>query len=157
MKTHILSALILMASSPAIACESTSIGDLSVVGPWSRATIGAGRPAVFYVAITNGGASDDALLAISTPAANMPMLHETIVTDGVASMLHAMSIPLPAGQTVQLAPGGYHGMLMGLTAALTEGETFPITLTFEVAGDVTVNVEVLSLRAEGPDCGTDGQ
>jgi len=157
MKTQIISTLILMAASPAIACESTTFGDLSIANPWSRATIGAGRPAVFYVAITNDGASDDALVAISTPAAGRPMLHETTVTDGVASMPHAMSIPLPAGQTVQLAPGGYHGMLMGLTAALKEGETFPVTLTFVVAGDVTVNAEVLSLRVEGPDCETDGQ
>ena len=50
------------------------------------------------------------------------MLHETVVTDGIASMPHAISIPVPAGQTVELAPGGYHGMLMGLTTALKEGD-----------------------------------
>jgi copper(I)-binding protein len=87
----------------------------------------------------------------------MPMLHETVVKDGIASMPHAMSIPVPAGQSVQLAPGGFHGMLMGLTAALKEGDSFPVTLSFERAGAVTVNVEVLSLRSEGPDCADAGQ
>jgi copper(I)-binding protein len=112
---------------------------------------------VFYVEITNSGSSDDALVGISTPAAGMPMLHETVVTDGIASMPHAMSVPVPAGQTVQLAPGGYHGMLMGLTAVLKEGDRFPVTLTFEKAGEVTANVDVLPLRSEGPDCADAGQ
>jgi len=58
---------------------------------------------------------------------------------------------------VLLAPGGYHGMLMGLTTALKEGDSFPVTLSFEKAGEVTVNVDVLSLRAEGPDCADAGQ
>ena len=99
----------------------------------------------------------DALIGIATPAAGMPMLHESVVTDGVASMPHAMSIPVPAGKTVDLSPGGYHGMLMGLTAALKEGDSFPVTLTFETAGEVTVDVDVLSMRAEGPDCEHAGQ
>ena len=48
-------------------------------------------------------------------------------------------------------------MLMGLTAALKEGDSFPVTLTFETAGEVTVDVDVLSMRAEGPDCEHAGQ
>ena len=68
------------------------------------------------------------------------------------SMPHAMSVPVPAGETIKLAPGGYHGMLMGLTAPLKEGERYPVTLTFERAGEVTVDVEVVSMRAEGPAC-----
>jgi copper(I)-binding protein len=128
------------------------LGDLTIQHAWSRATIGADRPGVFYVEITNGGDEDDALTSIATPAAGMPMLHETVVTDGVASMPHAMSMPVPAGATSKLGPGGFHGMLMGLTAALKEGESFPVTLTFERAGEVTVDVEVVSMRAEGPSC-----
>ena len=69
------------------------------------------------------------------------MLHETVVTDGIASMPHAMSVPVPAGQSVALAPGGYHGMLMGLTNAFKEGDSFPVTMTFEKAGEVTVTVD----------------
>jgi copper(I)-binding protein len=152
MKSLILSALLALSAAPVLACETVTLGDLTIEHAWSRATIGADRPGVFYVAITNNGSTDDALIGIATPAAGMPMLHETVVTDGVASMPHAMSIPVPAGQTVELAPGGYHGMLMGLTTALKEGDSFPVTLTFQNAGEVIVNVEVLPLRAEGPDC-----
>lgn len=152
MNRPILSAVLLLSATPVLACETVTLGDLTIEHAWSRATIGAGRPGVFYVEITNNGRADDALIGIETPAAGMPMLHETVVTDGVASMPHAMSIPVPAGKTVALAPGGYHGMLMGLTTALNEGDSFPVTLSFQNAGAAEVNVEVLSLRAEGPDC-----
>jgi copper(I)-binding protein len=155
---HFLLAAALILSAPAVmACETVTIGDLTIEHAWSKATIGAGRPGVFYVEVTNAGSVDDALIGIATPAAGMPMLHETVVKDGIASMPHAMSIPVPAGQNVQLSPGGYHGMLMGLTTALKEGDSFPVTLSLEKAGEVTVNVDVLSLRAEGPDCADAGQ
>ncbi|MFN4156695.1 MAG: copper chaperone PCu(A)C [Paracoccaceae bacterium] len=156
MKTLILATALAMAAPAAFACETFTVGDLTLEHAWSRATIGPGRPGVFYVEITSAGATDDALVGISTPAAGMPMLHETVITDGIASMPHAMSIPVLAGQSVQLAPGGYHGMLMGLTTALKEGDSFPVTLTFEKAVEVMVNVEVLPLRAEGPDCADAG-
>ncbi len=157
MRTPILAALLSLVGLPALACETFTIGNLMIEHAWSRATIGADRPGVLYVEITNTGSADDALVGIATPVAGMPMLHETVVTDGVASMPHAMSVPVPAGQTVALAPGGYHGMLMGLTTTLEEGEGFPVTLTFRDAGEVTVPVEVLSMRAEGPDCEHAGQ
>ncbi len=157
MKALILFAVLAQPAAPVLACETFTLGDLTIEHAWSRATIGADRPGVFYVEITNNGSADDALVGIKTSAAGMPMLHETVVTDGIASMPHAMSIPVPADQNVQLAPGGYHGMLMGLTTALKDGDSFPLTLTFQNAGDITVPVEVLSMRAEGPDCEHAGQ
>lgn len=157
MKRLILATALLLSAPAALACETATVGGLTIQHAWSKATIGADRPAVFYVEINNAGSSDDALVGISSPAAGMPMLHQTVVTDGIASMPLIMSVPVPAGQTVRLAPGGYHGMLVGLTTALKEGDRFPVTLTFEKAGEVTVSLDVLSLRAEGPDCGDAGQ
>lgn len=157
MKPLILSAILTLTAPAAFACDSVTSGDVTVWRAWSKVTIGADRPGVLYVGITNKGNTDDALVGVATPVASLPMLHETVVTYGVASMPHAMKVPIPAGASVVLAPGGYHGMLMGLTAALKDGDRFPATLTFEKAGDVTINVEVLPLRAEGPDCGDAGQ
>ena len=157
MKTLILTTALSLTAPAAFACETFTVGNITVQHAWSRATIGAGRPGVFYVEIINAGAKDDALIGIATAAAGMPMLHETVVTEGIASMPHALSIPVLAGQTVELAPGGYHGMLMDLTAAFKEGDSFPVTLNFQTAGEVTINVEVLSLRAEGPGCEHAGQ
>ena len=153
MKNTVLALSLLFAAPMAQACETFTIGDISVQNAWSRASIGTGRPAVLYLEITNNGTKDDALLGLTTPAASMPMLHETTVTDGVAAMPHAASIPIPAGKTVALSPGGFHGMLMGLTDPLVEGQTFPITLTFEQAGNLDVTVDILSMRAKGAACG----
>lgn len=97
MRTPILAALLSLVGLPALACETFTIGNLMIEHAWSRATIGAERPGVLYVEITNTGSADDALVGIATPVAEMPMLHETVVTDGVASMPHAMSVPVPAG------------------------------------------------------------
>ena len=144
--------LLLLLAAPALACEAWTVGGITVERAWSRASIGAERPGIVYATIRNDGTEDDALVAIATPAAAMPMLHETVVTDGVARMPHVMSVPVPAGATVMLEPGGLHAMLNDLTAALDEGAAFPVTLTFERAGEVTVTAEVVSLAGTGPSC-----
>ena len=150
---HLLAFLVLsLATSPAMACETVQLGSLEISEAWSRASIGMARPGAFYVTIRNTGATDDALAGIATPVSGKPMLHETVVKDGVASMPHAPAIPVPADSTVQLEPGGYHGMLMGLTQVLKEGETFPVTLTFREAGDVTVPVAIRGMGAKDAGC-----
>jgi copper(I)-binding protein len=152
MKTCFLALPFILSAGAAAAGGTATAGGIAVEDAWSRATIGASRPGVAYLTIRNEGAEDDALLSIATPAAAMPMLHETVVTNGVATMPHVTSIPVPAGGTVALEPGGFHAMLMDLAAPLEEGATFPVTLTFETAGEVTVEAEVLSLAAQSPDC-----
>ena len=144
--------LVLTANAALADCASWSLGDLTVTKPWSRATMGAQRPGVFYVEIRNAGAAEDALTKIATPAAKTPMLHETVVKDGVASMIHADSVPIPAEGEAALAPGGRHGMLMGLSAALKEGESFPLTLSFAKAGDLEIQVEVARFNGMKPPC-----
>ena len=152
MKRLTITLALLLAAPAAVACETFKAGEITVEKAWSRASIGTQRPGVLYLTIHNRGASDDALVSISTPIAEQPMLHETRVTEGVASMPHVMDVPVPAGQTVELRPRGYHGMLMGLTETLEEGASFPVTLTFEEAGELTVPAEVLSMRAEAMEC-----
>ena len=90
---HFLLAAALTLSAPAaMACETVAIGDLTVEHAWSKATIGAGRPGVFYVEITNTGSTDDALVGIATPAAGMPMLHETVVQDGIDGISRGIGV-----------------------------------------------------------------
>jgi hypothetical protein len=153
MKLLLVLTLLASPGMASAACEPVQAGDLAVSGVWSRASIGTSRPGVVYLTIRNDGAEDDRLTGIATPAAAMPMLHETVMEDGVANMPHVMAIPVPAGATVALAPGGFHAMLMDLAAPLKEGGTFPVTLTFERAGPVTVEAEILSLASQGPACG----
>ena len=71
--------------------------------------------------------------------------------DSVARMIHLDALDLPAGRMVRFAPGGMHLMLMGLAGKLDEGASFPLTLTFERAGAITVGVPVLGVAATGPE------
>lgn len=147
-----VSALFAASAAAAQDCSSVTVGDLTVTQAWARATIGADRPAVLYLMIRNDGAADDQLEALATPTATMPMLHQTVVENGVAQMPHAEHVLVPAGGTLALEPGGYHGMLMGLVEALEAGDTFPVTLAFQSGTKVTVEVQVLPLPSQGPEC-----
>ncbi|HSQ71610.1 MAG TPA: copper chaperone PCu(A)C, partial [Rubrivivax sp.] len=65
----------------------------------------------------------------------------------VMRMREIPAIEIPAGQTVELRPGGLHVMFIGLTQTLDNGASFPLTLRFEKAGEVKVEVQV---RNQGP-------
>lgn len=152
MKILIPVIIALLSATPALACGVTTAGGIEIENAWSRASVGTDRPGVVYLTIRNTGPADDALMGVATTAADMPMLHETVVTDGIASMPHVMAVPVPAGATIALEPGGLHAMLMGLTQSLDLGATFPVTLMFRDAGAVAVDVQILGLAAKGPEC-----
>lgn len=110
---------------------------------WIRPPMGPGSPAAGYLTITGGDAAD-ALVGASTPIATDTQIHETTAgTDGMAGMQEVDRIDVAAGATVTFEPGGYHIMFMDPDAAMLEvGGTVELTLTFETAGDVTVEAEV---------------
>jgi copper(I)-binding protein len=89
-----------------------------------------------------GGKSADRLVDGSTTRAAMVHLHTVEEQDGVAKMRAVDGVAVPAGQRVELAPKGTHVMLMGLGKPLAAGESFPLVLTFEQAGELAVNVAV---------------
>lgn len=96
-----------------------------------------------FLTLHNPGTTADKLVGASTPVAAMVEMHQSSVdANGVATMTKVDSIEIPAGQQVSLSPDGYHIMLMGLTAPLTEGTPFNVTLDFETAADVTLPVTV---------------
>jgi copper(I)-binding protein len=68
----------------------------------------------------------------------------------VMRMRQVEEIALPAGQTVELKPGGYHLMFVGLKAPLKAGDKFPLKLRFEKAGEVEVTVNVDPATAGTP-------
>lgn len=153
MSRSMLSTLALvLAAAPALACEAVTVGDITVEQAWSRVSLGTERPGVIYLTIRNAGEADDALTGIATPVAGLPMIHETVDTNGVVSMPHVMEVPVPAVGTVALEPGGYHAILMELSEPLEEGASFPVTLSFEEAGEVTIDVQVLSIAARESGC-----
>lgn len=131
-----------------VACTSSSgspspSGTITVTDAWARPAMSMSGAGAAYLTITNGTAQDDALIAVKTSAASNPELHETTAMgSGMTGMQPVGKVPVPAGQTVKLEPGGYHIMLINLTSELKAGATIQLTLTFEKAGDISVTAEV---------------
>jgi copper(I)-binding protein len=126
------------------------LGPLEIDTPWSRTTPGDAPNGVIYVTIKNTGAEPDRLTGVESPAADQTQIHDMKVEGDVSSMWLIGELDVPAGQTVALAPDHAHIMLVGLKKPLEVGQTFPLTLTFEKAGSVTVEVTVEPAGAMGP-------
>lgn len=97
-----------------------------------------------FLTIKNTSAAADRLLGASCGAAMMTQVHETKMDGGVMAMREVTAIEIPAGQIVELKQGGYHIMLMDLKQDVKAGETTACTLKFENAGEVTVELQVMS-------------
>ncbi|MEM7440644.1 MAG: copper chaperone PCu(A)C [Pseudomonadota bacterium] len=132
----------LLATSPALAHEY-KVGDLTIDHPISFETPKNARAGGGYMMITNAGDAADKLVEVRADFPQV-MIHLSTVDDqGVARMEHVMALDIPAGETVELKPGGYHVMFMGLNGdPLEEGETIPATLVFEKAGEIEVVFKV---------------
>ena len=113
---------------------------IQIENAWSRAAM-AGRTGVVYLTITDTGAPDR-LTAASSPVASKADLHESFTDNGVAKMRDVTTLPVEPGKPLTLSPDGYHIMLTGLKQPLKQGDTFPVTLSFAKAGQVTATVTV---------------
>lgn len=141
-----LSALAITLALPVLAAaHDYRLGDLEIIHPRIFET--AARTGGGYVTIANNGDTDDALI---DARADFPkvQVHESYEEDGVARMRHVERIALPAGETVELAPGGYHVMFMGLPGPLKAGDEVPVTLVFEKAGEIEVRFKVIERNGE---------
>lgn len=127
------------------AADTVKAGDLTLSGGWLRAML-PGQPAGGgYITIANGGAAADRLVAVSTPAAGKSEIHSMEMKDNVMVMRPVDGgVEIPAGQTVELKPGGLHLMFMQVTEPFKEGQSLPVTLEFEKAGKVELTLPVKS-------------
>jgi copper(I)-binding protein len=142
-------ALALMIATPALAQDHPEEMHIHDVYARSNGSVG-GSGAVFFM-IHNNTETDDRLIAVSTDVAEKAELHTHIESaDGVMQMTQIEGgIALPSGEMHELARGGDHVMLMGLTRALKDGDTFALTLTFEKAGEVQIQATVDNARKPG--------
>jgi copper(I)-binding protein len=122
---------------------------ISVAHPWARATPPNAATAAAYVTLTATGPADR-IVGASTPVAGAAEIHETTNDQGVMKMRPVAALALEPGKTVTFAPGGYHIMLTGLKQPLQAGTHFPLTLRFEHAAPVAVEVTVEAIGAGAP-------
>ena len=143
------------ASIFAIAAAARADSDaIEVREVYSRASIGQATAGVVYLTLVNRASRPDRLVAASTPAARRVDLHMTERVGDIVKMRRLETLAIPAGEDVVFGPGGAHIMLSGLEAPLREGGHFELTLQFETAGPVTVEVPVRSIAAGAEGHGT---
>ena len=94
-----------------------------------------------YVTLT--ATADDRLVSVSTPAAGRVEIHESKIESNMMMMRELKEgLPLPAGQAVELKPGGNHIMLLAVAQPLADGQSIPLTLNFASAAAVTVQAAI---------------
>jgi len=126
-----------------------ALADILVEDPYARSSSPAARVGAAFMVISNTGDEDDRLISATTNAAKRVELHTHVITDGVAKMMEVDGgFVVPAHGEVLLQRGGYHVMMMGLTAPLVQGETVTLHLVFEKAGEMTLEVTVDSERQD---------
>lgn len=120
------------------------VGDIAVVQPFAVPTPpGATTGAGYIRELSNKGAADDRLVGVSAAIADHVEMHSMTMDGNVMRMRQVPAIVIPAKGTVDLSPGhGYHLMLVGLKQPLKVGDRIPVTLTFEKAGPVDVDLAV---------------
>ena len=142
-----LAMVVLIFSAVSAAAEKT----IALEDAWSRATAQGVDIGVGFVTIKNNGDTPDRLVSASAASAERTEIHEMQMENGVMRMRPVTGgVPIPAGGSVVLGPGGYHLMFMGLKGPLKDGDAFPASLTFEHAGTLEVTFQVGSAGASGP-------
>lgn len=145
-----LALLLLPTTLPARAqAPAPTAGTITIEQPWARAAVQGGTGGVFLT-IRNSGQQADRLVSVTSPLPRATELHTTVRDGDVMRMRPVEAIEVPPGGSVTLRPGGLHVMLVGLSQPMTAGGTVPVTLTFERAGAVPVQVPVLAAGASGP-------
>lgn len=129
------------------------LGPLHIGHPYARSTPPGASVGAAYLSISNKGQSSDRLVRASTPRAQAVELHSMSMEGNIMRMRQVQGIAAVAGSTVKLEPGGFHLMLTGLKQPLKAGERFPLTLIFEKAGQVTVDIVVQEAAAAGDHAG----
>ncbi len=136
---------------PSAGAEDYGVGALRIAKPWMRATPRGASVAGGYMRITNSGATPDRLVGGSTEAATRLEIHSMIMDQGVAKMRPvAGGLEIKPGETVELRPGSFHIMLMGLKLPLEAGQKVKGTLEFETAGKIEIEYQVEAIGAASP-------
>lgn len=145
MKRNALCALVLMALGFAVA---PAFAQVTVTDAWVRGTVPS--QTVTGAFMTLSSAQDAAVIGVQSSAAGTVEIHEMRMENDVARMRHIDRLPLAAGQTLELRPGGYHLMLIDLKQALKPGDRVPLTLRIEHPGGAVQQIAVeASVRALG--------
>lgn len=143
MKSWVLALVLLL---PLAACGQPA--EVAVTDAWARDSVGRTASAAVFMTISSPGA--DRLIGASSPVARKTDLMTMEMTGGAMNMAYLDAIDIPAGVPVSLDPSGLHVWLEDLHQPLKAGQTFPLVLEFEKAGERRVAVSVIEPAAAPP-------
>lgn len=146
---------ITLAAAAALTLGTSAFADITIENPYARASgMGAIAGAAFMTIVNTGDEDDRLILATSNVAERVELHTHLIDANGVARMVEVEDgFPIPAGGTHSLQRGGDHVMFMGLRKPFEQDDTISVTLTFEKAGEMTVEIPVDLTRAPTPGTG----
>lgn len=121
---------------------------LKVVNAWARPTVAEQMATGAYMKIMPN--KDGAIVGVSSKVADVAEIHEMKMEGDVMRMRAVEGLPVKAGSAVELAPGGYHVMLMGLNQSVSEGQPFELTLTFKAADGSESSIPVNVVPGKDP-------
>lgn len=139
MRRFVLSTVALCIAA-SVSAADVKVGNLSIDDVWAR-TGQPGQVSAAFMDVKNKGAADK-IVSAHCDCAKATELHDMKMADGKMLMMQVPAMDVPANGELKLKPGGYHIMLIGLNRPLVAGETLPIKLKFEKAGEVTVQAQV---------------
>ncbi|MBY5519208.1 copper chaperone PCu(A)C [Rhizobium leguminosarum] len=129
--------------------DSVKAGDLEISGGFAKAMLPGQPVGGGFFTVKNNGQADDRLVSVSSPAAGEVQIHEMVTKDNVMRMRQLKDgIAIAAGETVKLEPGNLHLMFQKVKSPFKQGDTVPVTLTFEKAGKVDLVLQVLSAQGK---------
>jgi len=140
MKNVILSTLLTLTTLGAtVSAHDYKVGSLTIDHPYARSTPPSSPVAGGFMTITNTGTEADRLIAGTSTFADTVEIHEMVMVDGVMKMNQIEGgLEIPAGETVELKPGSYHIMFIGLQEQLKPDERRKGLVKFEKAGDIEI-------------------
>jgi len=126
----------------------TKLGNLQISKQMARATAPGQSMSSAYLLIENKGSTPDRLLTVTYSRAKEVQIHEMKMEGDKMMMRQLTSLEIPANGSVELKPGGYHLMMMGVQEPIKEGEQVKMTLQFEKAGKVDLIFPAQSLSGK---------
>lgn len=122
---------------------AAATADVNVKDPWVRGTVPAQKTTGAFMTLISD--TDATLIGASSPVADTVEVHTMQMEAGVMKMRAIKRLDLPAGQAVELKPGGHHIMLIGLKRALSKGDAVPLKLHIE---DKDKSVREIDVQAQ---------
>lgn len=140
LKTTLIASLTVAAMAAPVLADGT----ITVDDAYARSAGKTAKAGAAFMMIQNQGEADDRLIGATSDVAARVELHTHKIDDnGVAKMIHVEEgFVIPAGDTHMLQRGGDHVMFMGLKQSFEQGATVPVTLIFEQAGEVELEIPV---------------